>query len=490
MENRINLDSNIINWYPFKENAKIINVIDISDLNEKFDYIIINISNKNIDAKEVLIHAKDCLLDNGRIIIIANNKFGISNWVNNEIEISELNDLTKNKIDNILNELNFKYTKYYYIMPDIENVNVIFTDNTMPNPENISRNLSMHFSKEVIKENENKLIQQLIKNDKNSFKFFANSYFIEVSNDLVEDNNVNFVSFSNLRKEKYRIKTVVTKDKVYKNAASIEAKEHIQNIKKNIDTIKNIGFNMLDNYENDTIISKFVNEETLDKELINLLNENNTDMFFNIINNFKEILLKIPNGEFENSVFEKYNINIEKGKKENLHFLKHGFWDLIFQNCFYIDNEFYFYDQEWYEENVPLEFILYRAIIYLQNILDEKTKNEVLEKYNIVNFITEFKELDDKLQIEIRDEDVWKKHINYIEFKDLKKDYDEAKRLNEERMDVINFFKKENEDLRNQVANFDNVMKEKDDIINRMINSKSWKITEPIRKITGKFSKN
>ena len=116
---------------------------------------------------------------------------------------------------------------------------------------------------------------------------------------------------------------------------------------------------------------------------------------------------------------------------------------MIFQNCFYIDNEFYFYDQEWYEENVPLEFILYRAIIYLQNILDEKTKNEVLEKYNIVNFITEFKELDDKLQIEIRDEDVWKKHINYIEFKDLKKDYDEAKRLNEERMDVINFFKKE-----------------------------------------------
>ena len=163
---------------------------------------------------------------------------------------------------------------------------------------------------------------------------------------------------------------------------------------------------------------------------------------------------------------------------------------MIFQNCFYIDNEFYFYDQEWYEENVPLEFILYRAIIYLQNILDEKTKNEVLEKYNIVNFITEFKELDDKLQIEIRDEDVWKKHINYIEFKDLKKDYDEAKRLNEERMDVIKFFKKENEDLRNQVANFDNVMKEKDDIINRMINSKSWKITEPIRKITGKFSKN
>ena len=44
-----------------------------------------------------------------------------------------------------------------------------------------------------------------------------------------------------------------------------------------------------------------------------------------------------------------------------MQFVKNGYIDLSFENVFYAD-EYIFYDQEWYLENLPLEFILYRAI--------------------------------------------------------------------------------------------------------------------------------
>ena len=43
-------------------------------------------------------------------------------------------------------------------------------------------------------------------------------------------------------------------------------------------------------------------------------------------------------------------------------FIKYGLWDLTLRNVFLINNELYVYDQEWLEENVPIEFIIFRSI--------------------------------------------------------------------------------------------------------------------------------
>ena len=44
---------------------------------------------------------------------------------------------------------------------------------------------------------------------------------------------------------------------------------------------------------------------------------------------------------------------------EDLHYIQDGLIDLNTSNCFFINNELYVYDQEWYEKNVPLEFIIH-----------------------------------------------------------------------------------------------------------------------------------
>ena len=39
--------------------------------------------------------------------------------------------------------------------------------------------------------------------------------------------------------------------------------------------------------------------------------------------------------------------------------------NLLIGECWYIgNNQFYFFDQEWNEPNLPVEYILYRAILY------------------------------------------------------------------------------------------------------------------------------
>ena len=128
-----------------------------------------------------------------------------------------------------------------------------------------------------------------------------------------------------------------------------------------------------DTYENEKIISKYVeNGKSYDKILLEYLEQENNEKFFSEIKEYQNRITKIlKNVDYEqikeNNVFTKYNVECEEELLEKLHFVKHGLWDLIFQNAFYIDNNLYFYDQEWYEENVPVEYIIYRAIAYFPN---------------------------------------------------------------------------------------------------------------------------
>ena len=86
-----------------------------------------------------------------------------------------------------------------------------------------------------------------------------------------------------------------------------------------------------------------------------------------------------------------YKFIQEKLHPDNRGIVKDGFLDLVFENTFYNKetNQYIFFDQEWYEKNVPIKYILYRAIsnFYEHNLrINEKLKQEELyKKYNISN---------------------------------------------------------------------------------------------------------
>lgn len=439
--------------------------------------------------------AKNNCKDDGKILLAVDNKYGMKFWTTmyaqKNILCNQNFALSKTMIDKILEEAGLTNYKYYYMLPDYKMANVIFTDDFLPNTESIHRDFT-YGEEEFANFNEVEAYGEILKENRNLFKLYSNSYFIEIGKNNLEENNIMFVSYTNIRKEKYRIQTTIYKDRVEKTYTNKISKEHIDDIKRNIDIMNKLNIKTLDSYEEDKIISKYVeNEKNYDKILMEYLEKGENEKFFSKIEEYKKGLLQVLKSVNyssikDDNIFTKYGIKCEENILKELNFVKYGLWDLIFQNAFYIDNDLYFYDQEWYDENLPVEYIIYRAIAYFPNAHSYIPTNKLYKTLNIDKYINIFQELDNKIQEEIRDNKMWECHnrtktgqtlidlysnLNN-EFNEYKKicEHLDLRKLNEENEEL----KRENEKLNNTI----NSLKSSNEL---MLNSASWKITKPLR---------
>lgn len=456
-----------------KENLELIvgNYPNI-ELKEKFDYIVIIGIAENL--KNAIEYAKKYLKEDGTILLAVNNKFGVKAWITMNENANVLNNtkiaISRNELENILQGMNYKY---YYPLPDYKLPNIIYTEKNMPTIANIYRDLT--YKDENINFKEVDTYYEIIKNNKEDFKIFANSFLLEISNKKIEENDIKFIAFSNIRKDEYRIKTIVKQENVEKTAVNEKSIKHIEKVKKNIEILNNLGIKTLDTYENEKIISKYVNVETLEDKLIKTYKEQGKEQFLNQIERYREFLkekLQITN-EIDKNIFTKYKVECDEELTNKLTFVKYGLWDLIFQNCFVIDNEWYFYDQEWQEENLPVEYILYRAILYSHESKKYISDEELFESLNISEFIPIFKNLDDKLQEKIRKPLVWNLHskeeIGNNKYLKVRKELKEKET--------------ELENLKTQIENLKNENMQKNNELTVVKSSLSWRITKPLRAI-------
>ena len=224
-----------------KENLELIvgNLQDIQ-LSEQFDYIVITnifeyapqyIEGTN-PFEELIKYAENKLKPNGKILLATDNKFGIQYWngkrdIDNTKEYREITMKRKKnqcqlfcerQIRELLNNIKLNY-KIYYIFPNYKMPNLIYDENHKMSKEDISRNFTCHIQDEVINFNENKALDRIVKEDKKIFNFFANSYFIEISKEQIE-NDVKYVTFTNYRKKPYRIVTIIKENEVIKKAVN------------------------------------------------------------------------------------------------------------------------------------------------------------------------------------------------------------------------------------------------------------------------------
>ena len=101
---------------------------------------------------------------------------GITGYINKK----GIRTFGKVQLKEILEEADFKYTKFYYPLPDYKLPNVIFSEEYKPNEERLEK-YTPYLSEEntMVEFDEKKAYEEVIKN--NQFEFFANSFFIEAS---------------------------------------------------------------------------------------------------------------------------------------------------------------------------------------------------------------------------------------------------------------------------------------------------------------------
>ena len=462
----------------------------LSGIEEKFDYItVIGLEKLNKEPRIILNDLKKYIKPDGKILIATNNKFSANyisklNSKNETIEFVSEKLYSLPELNKQIEQAGFKYKKVYYPITDYKMANAIFCDDNQIIENIVSRNIVYNDEGTIKLYEQNNLYRELAKENIEYLKMFLNSFFIEIFNQKIEDNGIKLVSFSNMRKEEYRIKTIMKEKYVYKYNENEKSKDHLNQIKENIDIMRNSKLNTLDEYDEEKIISKYTDEKSLDKVIIENLENNEKEKSIELIKRFRnELFEKMEKCEPQKNVFDKYNIKYNIENIADKTFFRYGLWDMTFQNCFIINNELYFYDQEWREEVVPIDFILYRAIKYFPEIRFYLSMEELYDILNIdESMIDLFEKLDNKLQENIRNNLMWKIHKQGKTVKELKIE----KLTDNHTMHLQRTALAEKNEEINNLKNETGKLKQE---LESVYQSRSWKITKPLRKFTNRKNK-
>ena len=499
------LKNNILSWYPLKKNA---NILEISlDLGEftgtlcsmankvtriefskskaeylskryenlnnleiivgnlkkivfknKFDYIVLignleysktlfDTENPEVELFKLL---EKLLTRKGKILFITENKFSAQKIAFDSI-LEE--NLSKNEILDILNMTKFKYNKFYYIFPNYKFANVIFSDEYLPNENNTRLDyLRINNEKNEIIYNEKDILKQAIKN--NEFDFFANNFFIEISRrkDFIDKKPI-FITYNIIRKEKFQLATKIYRNKVIKTNISNTNQSHLNNLVNNLNILFELEVNTIEkNKQNKYIKSIFVKEKTFDNVLVNLIKENKIEEFYKNIDEWiKYIKSKLTiSKEIKENIFSYFDIELDKDISSSMNFIKEGLIDLVYENTFKLEDGFYIFDQEWYFENTPIEFIIYRAIknLYAYNKYIKETIpfEEICEKYKISKYIEKFIELETAIQDYVSDSKIKKLYLKNMKNKIIEDKEEYKANLNKNLKKIIEKKEQNNEE--------------------------------------------
>ena len=427
---------NLINWYPFKEedtvleigagmggltnwltsvckqvvsieasskraeiikkkckDANNLNVIvgNLSDvkIQEKFNYVLIIGVLEYVGIYETgedpwgmfLKNAKQYLKPNGKLLLAIENKFGLKYWCgaaedHTGIPFDSINDyllssgktqryantsgvrtFSKYELEELLYGIGFEKLKFYYPLPDYKFPMLILTDKSKDS-SSLVKSVKFSYQEEAtLISNEANLYPQII--DNGMLSFFANSYFIEAFSENAVQSEIDTVTIKRDYKTNYKIATIFEHDQLRKKAVLPEAFTHLREMEKNISKLQERGLKCVDQEQtqNGESICNYIKAERADNALQNAINCDDYNTAIQMLESLKQSLYKSSDYIFQDGSI----------------ILKECFLDLTFQNSFWIENELVFFDQEWLIQNIPLKFILYRAIKYaLPRAQDQK----------------------------------------------------------------------------------------------------------------------
>ena len=375
---------------------------DLKDINfeRKFDYIVLtgllelqgNGENYQEPYISYLKNLLKLLKSGGKILISLENRYGLKYFCG-EIEphtkevFAGINQYSiqkgrgycfdRQEIIDILKKSGVQNFKFYYPLPDYKLPQIIYSDNFLPSTEIKERMIPYYNSRSLIASELN-LYSDIARNG--VFNFFANSFFIECGNNI-EFSKIDYVAITSDRGQKRSFITSILEKKTVKKRAVYEnGKEYLMKIKENLDELFLKGINVINcKMENYEIIMPFMKEPTLANYLRNIeINDKNKvliifDKLWDSIISSSDVSLKI-NEELSEYVDDfDFGIILEK-----------AYMELIPMNCFYIDGELIFFDQEFIKTNYPAKYVMFRALAFIHNDIEKIVSiEEMKNRYKI-----------------------------------------------------------------------------------------------------------
>lgn len=351
--------------------AASLNEAFINQNNKAFDYIIaIGTAERLPDPVKAFSLWRDMLSSNGRLILGMDNRLGLRYFCGDRDPFTNRNfdgienyrripkedrkdlqgrNYSKEEICNLLDTSGWKNRKFYSVLPNLDLPQLIYSEDYLPVEALDIRYFPMYNHPDTVFLEEEFLYKDIINNG--LFHTMANSFLIELSNDNSYE-NVKHVTVSMDRGREKAMATIIRDDEIVEKRALYHDGIHrLREIKENEDDLRAHGIVVLEGkYENDSYTMPYMDSE-ISVTYFRRLAKENLDKFKDEVSRFRELILQSSE-----------HIDAAKEKGELGIILKKGYVDLVPLNCFYVNGDFVFYDQEFYEENYPANVIILRSI--------------------------------------------------------------------------------------------------------------------------------
>lgn len=365
------LKNNFIEWITSNREEKMVVLSDnLNNIEGMWDYIVVSdafarvpaVFEGNAPYQKFFEEIKKHLKPNGHVILAVDNRYGLTYFAGSKERLTGkyfeglegyghsegICTFSKDAVITMAKEAGFMAVKTYYPYPNYRYMTALYTDEHLPSPGELCKNLCNFEEERAVLFNEAAVFDGLIKEGK--FQEFSNSYLFDLTlNEQEAEEELLFLKYSVERDEKYRIRTEIVKKKdgtkvVRKVPYSEAAAAHVKNIKR-WETILSEQYKPADVAVNRCTLTEngvefeFLKGKTLEDVLDEYLENNDFTGFIGEIQKYIEKLEQIANPKANNI-------------------------DLIFSNIILVDGKWNIIDYEWtFEAEIPLKFIIHRAIV-------------------------------------------------------------------------------------------------------------------------------
>lgn len=435
---------NILRWYHFSDNAKILGIgwnnqlvcrfceereytffeATPSDLLEDdysikhentVDYVILM---ETIEATErpalLLQKAFSCLTEDGKLLVIANNKYAIKHFCGEKTPYEERlfeelegkcaadgsHSFGIGELEKMFQDANIEHVQKYAVYPQLYNAKKIYSFEYTIKDKTDVQFQPWYTDNSLVYAHEEKMYSGLVASG--LFFAMANGFFFEASR-KAEQSNALFITISSERAADRQFITVVNargmveKRPIYENGMN-----SIRLLEKNHKYLCDKGLH---------IVSGKVTEDSYQMEYIKTptLLHQMEKIFYN---GHGEIITV-----FDNYVEEIRKSSVITETTDLGEILQYGFIDLVPINCFYENGKFLFFDQEYVIPNLPLKVIIYRSLMIMYEAYPEFVCQLPItfffDRYGITECIDDIRKIESEWILELNVEDLMVLHKDY-----------------------------------------------------------------------------
>ena len=424
----------LLNWYPFKTNSSILQIIDkpdsltdllktisssvtVMDLDgvaalnsasgKKFDYIVaVNMIERALDPATLLDIITSGLAGDGRLLLGADNRLGLKYFCGDRDPFTHRSfdgienyrrinkpDLIRSggrnysrfELAQMLDKVGLQESHFLSVFPNLSMPQIICSENFLPNEDLGIRIFPRYHHPDSVFLEEQFLYTDLIKNG--LFHQMANSFLIECTKGEGL-NKIDYVTVSMDRGKEHAMATVIQGEDVVKKPLYPQGLKKLENIMHNADLLEKRGLNLVKGKVfGNAYASKYVQGE-IAMNYLRRLARTDADAFNEKLDMFVDEILKSSS-----PIEPKDNWKNISGPIFN-----EGFLDLVPLNCFYVNGRYIFFDQEFCEHGYPANAIIYRSIeiIFMGNFEQESLvkKSQLWNKYGLEKDIAAWRRLE------------------------------------------------------------------------------------------------